>query len=165
MEIYTTFPKCFVKINCISCRLDHPERKCSARYALCHKCGIAGHFARRCYKIATSSHKSSSLLLRLKKKRDQDRMTTFIRKKNYQSLPFYYEEDSEIHNWSFNSLSREQVVPISSIKKDADFLVNEITKQNVFIPVLYVKQRRKTGVSFFSSLFILAGEMIAIQTR
>lgn len=76
---------------CKRCGLLHPVNNCKATLAKCYNCNKCGHYARNCYFKG-----KSSIYTELKKLRDRERMTTFIRVKNFQNLPFYGIETEEL---------------------------------------------------------------------
>lgn len=116
--------------SCGQCGHNHYHRqeKCCAKMARCNKCKRIGHFARVCRHQAVKSS--------LSKQRDQERMTTFIRRKTAEcTLPFYNENDAFFqNNQTNNSVSHVSIAEFQKLKSlthSMNKTINGLKSENV----------------------------------
>ena len=110
--------------QCGRCGLNHPFGVCRAINAKCLNCYIFGHFARVCRN--NNSGRSPCLRAHLKKKRDTERMTAFLRRKDAENLPFNGLCNSELQRLSFNSLLRLKTECGSRCKKEKQAIEEKV---------------------------------------
>lgn len=110
--------------SCGQCGLYHNNRqeKCCAKMARCNKCNRIGHFARVCLRPAVMEKSNQSKL------RDQERMTTFIRRKTAEyTFPFYNEDDAYFKkNQTNNSVSNVSTAEFQKLKSLTDSMTKTI---------------------------------------